>query len=454
MILDEEDVSGTTALAKAEEEPTDPRAPVGFGRNRSAWTVADQIVSSAQSLLISLWVTHEVSLSGVGAYAIVFATYQILLATNRPLNGDPLAVGFSAAEAADRRTASSAATGGAVLLGLITAALGVLAGSLLAAPLGGPLSHAVIVFSLGGLGIVLQDSWRYVFFTDGRPARALVNDAVVLLAMPPACLLAGRLAPRSAASLIGGWCAATAVGAMVGFWQTGIRPRLVRGWRWWRAILHFGAHVLGENLIANFAYAIGLAAAAAVAGVAALGRLRTAQVATNAANPLFLGIGTIVLADGTRLLASNPRRFPRAMVAGCMVAFVVPNLIALTWWFLPVRWGTVIVGSTWPVSRPLVLGAGAYVAGAAMSIVLSAGLRAMRFPSKAFKTRAAVGPITVTAAVMGARLWGPGGAIGGIAAAEWFYSVLMVPQFVAIWRQRRWAGQRPVTSAGDGSWRQ
>ncbi|HEX3424562.1 MAG TPA: hypothetical protein VHT30_00415 [Acidimicrobiales bacterium] len=453
MIVDDGGVAAVTALPEAQREPSVPPPTGGFGRNRSAWTVADQIVSSAQSLLISLWVTHEVGLSGVGAFAIVFATYQILLATNRPLNGDPLAVGFSAAEPGERRMASTASTGGAVLLGLITAPVGVLAASVLAAPLGRPLSHAVIVFSLGGLAIVLQDAWRYVFFTDGRPARALVNDAVVLLAMPPACLLAGRLAPHSAASLIGGWCAATAMGALFGFWQTGIRPHLVRGWRWWRAILHFGAHVLGENLIANFAYAIGLAAAAAVAGVAALGRLRTAQVATNAANPLFLGIGTIVLADGTRFLASNPRRFPRLMVAGCTVAFVVPNLIALAWWLLPVSWGTVIVGSTWPVSRPLVLGAGAYVAGAAMSIVLSAGLRAMRFPSKAFKTRAVIGPITVTAAVVGARMWGPGGAIGGIAAAEWLYSVLMVPQFVAMWRERRWAGQRPVTTAGDGSWR-
>jgi hypothetical protein len=381
----------------------------------------------------------------VGAFAIVFAGYQILLAVNRPLNGDPLTVGFSAASRAERDDASAAATGGALLLALWTAGVG----TALGLGIGGALGHALIVFALGASAIVLQDAWRCVFFTAGRPARALANDSLVLFAMPPACLVAARLVPGSAAGLVGGWCAATGLGALVGIWQTGVLPSVTRGRRWWRATMHFGGHVLGENLIANFAYALGLTSVAVVSGVPALGRLRTAQVATNAANPLFLGIGTIVMADGTRLLASDPHRFPRLMVAGCTIAFVVPNAIALTWWFLPNHLGKVIIGSTWPVSRPLVLGAGAYVAGAAVSIVLSAGLRAMRFPSRAMKTRAVIGPITVTAAVLGAIGWGPGGAIAGIAAAEWFYAVLMIPQFRSIWCQRLWETQRPITEESD-----
>jgi hypothetical protein len=421
-----------------------------WGRNRAAWTVADQIVSSAQSLLISLWVTHAVGISGVGAFAIVFGAYQILLAVNRPLNGDPLTVGFSAAGHEDRQHASAAATGGAVLLAMWTGAVGVVVGLTISGPLGAPaLGHALTMFALAAGAILLQDAWRCVFFTAGRPARALANDALVLFAMPPLCLLAGQLAPRSAASLVVGWCAATGLGAVAGIWQSGVVPSVSRGRRWWRATRHFGAHVLGENLIANFAYALGLAAVAVVSGLAGLGRLRTAQVATNAANPLFLGIGTIVMADGTRLLASNPRRFPRLMITGCAVAFVVPNAIALAWRFLPTGLGTLVIGSTWPVSRPLVLGAGAYVAGAAVSIVLSAGLRALRFPDRAMRTRAVIGPITVSAAVVGALGWGPGGAIAGIAAAEWFYSVLMIPQFVTIWKERLWESRRPMTEERD-----
>ncbi len=60
----------------------------------------------------------------------------------------------------------------------------------------------------------------------------------------------------------------------------------------------------------------------------------------------------------------------------------------------------------------------------------------MRVPSEALKARATVGPVTVTAAIVGVVVGGPGGAIVGIAAAEWLYAVIMIPRFVAIWRSR------------------
>ena len=300
-----------------------------------------------------------------------------------------------------------------MLLGLGTATVGLVVGSGISIGVEPTIGHAVMAFALGAAEILLQDAWRCVFLTAGRPAQALVNDALVLVAMPPCCLLALRVAPRSATALVAAWCLATATGAFAGIWQTKVWPSITRGLRWWQATMHFGAKVLGENLIANFAYALGLTSVVVLSGAAALGRLRTAQVATNAANPLFLGIGTIVLADGSRLLATDHRRFPRLMIAGCLVAFVVPNGIAITWRLLPANIGTVVIGSTWPVSRPLVLGAGAYVAGAAVLIVLSAGLRAMRVPSEALKARAIVGPVTVTAAIVGVVVGGPGGAIVG-----------------------------------------
>ena len=417
-------------------------APIG---NRAVYTVADQMVSSGQSLFISLVVTHSVGLTGVGAFAIAFVVYQILSAINRPLNGDPLTVGFSAAGPADQRVAFGAATGGAMLLGLVAAAVGVGAGMMIEGFSMGPIGPVLIAFALGSPAILLQDAWRCVFFTAAAPARALVNDVLVLIALPPACFIALKVAPHSAAGLVAAWCAATAVGAGAGAWQAKVLPDLRRGFQWWRSTMHFGAKVLGENLISNFAYSAGLTTVAVVSSVASLGRLRTAQVASNAANPLSLGLGTIVLADGTRLLAHTPERFPRLMVLACTGSFLVASGISIAWYALPTGLGTVVVGSTWPVSRPLVLGAGAYVAGSAVTIVLSAGLRAMRFPATALKTRALIAPVTMVASVTGAALWGPGGAIGGIAAAEWLYVAAIIPQFRAIWLEGRWRTQPSIT---------
>ncbi len=264
MVIDE---GGQAPIALAAD--TMERSP--WQRQRAAWTIADQVVSSAQSLLIGLFVTHSVGLTGVGAFAIVFASYQILLAVNRPLNGDPLTVGFSAAGQTARRDASAAATGGALLLGLGTATVGLVVGSGISIGVEPTIGHAVMAFALGAAAILLQDAWRCVFLTAGRPAQALVNDALVLVAMPPCCLLALRVAPRSATALVAAWCLATATGAFTGIWQTKVWPSITRGLRWWQATMHFGAKVLGENLIANFAYALGLTSVVVLSGAAALG---------------------------------------------------------------------------------------------------------------------------------------------------------------------------------------
>jgi hypothetical protein len=73
----------------------------------------------------------------------------------------------------------------------------------------------------------------------------------------------------------------------------------------------------------------------------------------------------------------------------------------------------------------------------------------MRVPSEAFKLRSMIGPVTLVAAVVGALLWGPGGAIAGIAAAEWLYAVIMIPRFRSIWLDRRWEAERPVATEAD-----
>ena len=404
------------------------------------WTITDQIVSSAESLGISLVITHSVGLAGVGAFAIAFVIYQVLSSMNRALNGDPLTVGFSAVGPTEQREAFAAATGGSILLGLAVGAVGACIGAVI----GGPVGHVLVALGLGMSAILVQDTWRCVFFTAGAPARALLNDLLVLAALAPACVIAVHLAPRSAASLVGAWCAATAVGALAGGLQARVVPGLAAGCRWWRATLHFGGTVLGENLVLTLAYSVGLASVALVSGVAALGRLRTAQVATNAANPLSIGIGTIIMAEGTRTLARRPDRFPRLILLGCGAGFTIATCIAVACWAAPPRIGKIFVGPSWPAARPLALGAGAYVAALAVTIVLSMGLRVMRFPGVAFKARLAVTPLALSAGILGAVFRGPGGAIVGIAASEWICVAMVVPRFRSIWKEGLWQTRPPV----------
>lgn len=427
-----------------------PGAPsMEKARGRAAWTIGDQVVSSAQSFGISLAVTHSTSLPGVGAFAVAFTAYQLLTAVNRPLNTDPLTVGFAASDAATQRPAASAATGGALVLGLLAALSCGAVGWVVGATTG----PVLMAFALSIPAFLVQDAWRCVFFTDGRPERAFLNDAVVLVALGPACLVASRVAPHSAAALVGAWGAATAIGAVIGGFQARVRPAVENALRWWRATLHLGARMLGENIVAIAGTSAGLLAIAAVAGVKELGRLRTAQVALGAVSPVIIAMATIVVAEGTRQLAGNPRRFPALLrLAGAGSGLFTAAFVAF--WLLAPTWvGTALIGSGWVASRPLVLSSGAYLVAAGVTVAASGALRSLRRPGGALRARLAAVPVTVVGGVAGAVYGGAGWAMLGIAAGEWVCALLTFLAYRGVWKlwQREPWGVAPLPMGGLGS---
>jgi len=394
------------------------------------WTISDQVVSSAQSLGISLAVTHSVNLPGIGAFAVVFTVYQLLLSANRPLNTDPLTVGFAASDLASQRPAAAAAAGGSLALGL-AAALGC---GIVGSVLGGTIGPVLLAFSLGVPAFLLQDAWRAVFFTDGRPERAFLNDAMVLLALGPACWIALNASPQSAAGLVGAWGAATATGAVLGCFQTCALPALENAVRWWRATIHLGARMLGENVVAVAASGVGLFAIAIGAGTKELGRLRTAQVSLGAISSVIIALMTIVVAEGTRMLAQNPRRFPQVIRLAGIGSTLLTSTVVAFWLLAPTAVGRKLIGPGWEASRPLVLPTGIYLAAVGVTLTASGALRALRRPGRALRIRLMAAPVSVLGGVAGAVAGGAGWAMGGIAAAEWLCAILTALAYRSVWK--------------------
>ncbi|MEJ7764314.1 MAG: hypothetical protein WKF86_02355 [Acidimicrobiales bacterium] len=408
--------------------------------------IGDQVLASAQSFAISLVVTHAVDLPGIGAFAIAFTAYQLLMAVNRPLNTDPLTVGFAASDLTTQRPAAAAATGGALVLGVVAALGSVGAGWIL----GGTIGPVLVAFGLCIPPFLVQDAWRCVFATYGRPMHSCVNDAVVLAALAPACWVATKIAPDSAAGLVAAWGAATAIGAVLGGFQAGARPAVDEAFRWWRATLHLGGRMLGENVLALAAYSFGLLAIAVAAGVQELGRLRTAQVSLGAVSPVIIALSTIVAAEGTRLLARSPDRFPQLIrVAAAGSALLTVGFVAF-WALAPLVVGRTLIGSSWDAARPLVLATGAFVAAAGVTLAGSGGLRALRRPGGALRARSIAAPVTLAGGVTGALFGGAGPAMLGIAAGEWLCALLTMLAYRAAWRSwraRPWA-VGPLAMAG------
>lgn len=415
-------------------------------RGRTVWTIGDQVVSSAHSFAIGLAVTHSTSLSGVGAFAIAFVTYQLLMSINRPLNTDPLTVGFAASDGATQRPAASAATGGAVVLGLL-AALGCAAIGLVLDRTTGPV---LVAFAIGIPAFLLQDAWRSVFFTDGRPSRAFLNDAVVLVALGPACLVAARIAPHSAAALVAAWGAATATGALLGGFQSRVRPAVGNAFRWWQATLHLGSRMLGENVVALAASSAGLFAIAAGSSVNELGRLKTAQVALGPISPVIIALSTIVIAEGTRLLGQDHRRFPQLVRLAGMGSAALTAAFVIFWLLAPDVVGRRLIGSGWTASRPLVLTYGLYLAASALTLSASGALRSLRRPGAALRARLFAAPVTVLGGVAGAVYGGAGLAMLGVAAGEALCALFTSLAFRSTWKnwQRQPWGAAPLVIVG------
>lgn len=403
-----------------------------FVGRRSAWSLADQMVSSLTSLVVLVVVARTSELAEIGAFALAFSLYQLLLAATRPLNTDPLLVQFAASTAERQRLAGPAAAGGALCLGLLVAPAGVATWLVV----GGSPGRAVLALALTSPVFLVQDAWRLLFVTMGAPAKALVNDAVALAAVVPAVWVAHRLLGTGVEASVLGWAGAVAVAVAVGAAQARMVPSLRRGLAWWRRTGHLGSRMLGENVAFMGAYLAAMAIIASLAGSPALGRLRTAQVAVAVSHPVILAAGTVVTAEGPRLLAASEARLRRLLLAAGLAAGGFALAVSVGWHLAPEGLGRAVLGSSWAASRPLVLGAGLFSTGAALTTVLTSGLRVLQRPGDALRCRALVVPLSVGAAFVGAAAWGPAAAIMGMAGAEGACALLMLGRLRPHWQPR------------------
>ena len=388
---------------------------------RSAWSLADQMVSSVTNLVLLVLVARAAPLPDIGAFAVAFTIYQFVLALSRPLNTDPLVVRFSAAGADDHRRAAFGAVSGALCLGIALFPFGLAASAVLGGPTGGAL------LALGGFApaLFVQDAWRFVFIGAGVPRRALTNDVVMLVTLLGAGVFVTLWGQGRAVEFVVAWGIAASAGTVVGLFQTSIRPRMRAGISWWRETGSLGSRMLGENVLAMGAYSLTLLAIALLTGVSELGKLRTAQVAVAVTNPVMLAAGMVVAAEGTRLRSASDPRLRRLVEGAALAVAAVPLVIGLLWWLLPEPLGRALLGGAWEVSRSLVPVAALLAAGIGATTVLSAGLRAVGGAASALRCRALAAPLTVSSGVVAAALAGPGAAVGAMATAELLCTAMM-----------------------------
>ena len=250
---------------------------------RAGWNLADQMVSSATNLLLSVLAARALSADGFGAFAVAFTIYSFLIAGGRAMIGRPLSVRYAGVAPDQYRAAARSATGATVLLGIASGLVVAGAGLLF---LGGPLGTSLLCMGLLLPGLLVQDMWRLVFITEGRPRAAFVNDSVWGVAQVGfvwAFIATGR---QNAATLLIAWGGAALLVAVLGGFQFRGAPRVRSGIRWVLQQRDLLKYYLASFIAVMGASQITMLLIAGLGSPADVGAIRAAQVVLGPLNLL------------------------------------------------------------------------------------------------------------------------------------------------------------------------
>jgi O-antigen/teichoic acid export membrane protein len=341
---------------------------------RVSWGIGDQVVSSLTNFLISIYAARELPGSQFGAFSLVFVTYAFILNGSRGLATEPLLVRHSG-EATDSWRQAVRQTGGMALCvgfatGVVAAAIGLI--------VGGESGRVWLALAVGLPGLMLQDSWRYVFFSVGRGSQAFVNDFVWALVLLPLMLLLRFHGHVSGAECMLAWAFAGTAAAAVGTLQAGLRPHIAGAASWLRTNWDLCPRYMAENLSVAGARQVRYTALAVFGGLAAVGHVRAAEVLMGPFLVLVMGVGLVAIPEAVSIV----QRWPHRLRAFCLLLGAGESAAAGVWGLiviilLPHGLGQWLLGPIWKSASPLVLPAVLSGMLACFSVGGSAGLHAL-----------------------------------------------------------------------------
>lgn len=393
---------------------------------RLGWGVADQAVSSLSNFAIGLYVARTFGAVAFGAFTLAFVTYSVVLNAARGTATDPMLVRYSGVEHRRWRRAASAASATALMVGVAAGLVCLLAGLLLPDPVG----SAFVALGVGLPGLMLQDSWRFVFFAHGRPASALVNDLVWLVLLVLALIGLQRLGDGNVFRCLLAFGGTASLAAIVGSLQAGVRPRPARTVGWLREHRQLSARYLVENVSASGSSQIRSFVLGAVAGLAAVGYVRGAELLMGPFLVVLFGVSQVAVPEASLVFHRSSARLARF----CLVLGGVQGATALAWGLgllviLPLGPGRLLLKDLWMPTSHLVPAVTLSVVAASFLTAALAGLRAMGVARRSLRAQLITSTVYVVGGAGGAVVAGATGTCWGVALANtvgalvWWYQL-------------------------------
>jgi O-antigen/teichoic acid export membrane protein len=199
------------------------------GKRKVVLTFLDQGVSSGTNFLVAVLVGRRLGFDGLGAYGFVLTLWMATLGIHRAIVAEPIVIGTKSgrpdAPVLERGFSAEVYLGLAVGVLVACAAVGAVALDKTV------IGRTMVVLALALVPLLVQDLWRFMAFFEGRPDKALANDAVfavVQIGLTALVIASGR---SSTPLFVAAWGLGATAGAAYGFVQFGVRPRLWSGRR-------------------------------------------------------------------------------------------------------------------------------------------------------------------------------------------------------------------------------
>jgi hypothetical protein len=410
----------------------------GFAR-RVGWSVADQGISSLSNFVLGILVARSLDPESLGAFTLAYVTFAFAISASRGTSTDPLVVRYSGTEPPVWTRAVASAGGTALLNGVVVGVLCVVVGLLLPADVG----YGFIALGVGLPGILLQDSYRFAFFSEGKASRAFANDlvwGVLQVATLVALVVTDRLTVVTSLLAFG---ATASLAAAFGYLQCGVAPRPLLARRWLVDQKALGGRYLIENLSGGVTRLLRMSVVGLVAGLTAVGLIRAADILMGPFVVLLAGVGQIAVPEAKQVLSRAPEHFVRfcfwlasAQASGAVV-WGVFALVAF-----PLGLGELLVGGNWDGARDLLIPVLLTLVLSCFVLGASTGVRALAASRRSL-------PAQLTSDGLYLLGGGLGAVVAGASGSCWGVAISAVLSIGVWWRQLRRAFAEHLTAEGD-----
>jgi O-antigen/teichoic acid export membrane protein len=277
---------------------------------------------------------------------------------------------------------------------------------------------AFFALGIGLPGLVVQDSWRYAFFSAGQGAKAFINDSFWTLTLMATLLLGHHTGHSGIEWAMFAFGGSATLAAAFGVLQSGIVPDPTGAWMWLRDQRDLGVRFLLENVVLGAGRQVRSFIVAASSGLAAVGAIRGAEMLIGPIGALLMGVAQVAVPEAAHFLRRGPQQFRRL----CLTLSLGLASASLAWGALiliafPHGIGHLLLGPVWTDAQVLVPASIIGATAGCLQVGPSAGLRALGRADRTLRSQLIVSSLYVLLGGVGAIVGGARGTVWGTAVA-------------------------------------